>query len=95
MVTKIINVFPLASRQYTDRQGVTQVFKSKGFVLHNGDGTIYAEAVQEVADQLEQLDIKAGDCAFVQLASVARTYKTQKGEERYSTEFTIRQMVMI
>lgn len=95
MVTKIIKVFQMSTRQYTDRQGVAQVFKSKGFILHNGDGTIYAEAVQEQADQLQQLDIHEGDCAFVQLASVAREYKTQQGETRYSNEFTIRQMVMI
>lgn len=95
MVTKIIKVFQLSTRQYTDRQGVAQVFKAKGFILHNGDGTIYAEAVQEQADQLQQLDIHEGDCAFVQLASVAREYKTQQGETRYANEFTIRQMVMI
>ena len=95
MVAKIIQVFPLNARQYTDRQGQNQVFKAKGFILNNGDGNIYAEAVQEQADVLEQLDIKAGDCAFVQLSSVARTYKTAKNEERYANEFTIRQMLMI
>lgn len=95
MVAKIQKVFQLASRQYTDRQGQTQVFKSKGFILRTGDGNIYAEAVQEQAEQLNSLDIKEGDCAFVQLSSVARSYKTSNNEERWSNEFTIRQMEMI
>ena len=95
MVTKIIKVFPMTSRQYTDRQGNSATFKTKGFILHNGSGTIYAEAVQENAENLDTLDIHENDCAFVQLASVARTYKDSKGNERYSNEFTITQMVMI
>lgn len=95
MVAKIIKVFPMTSRQYTDRQGQSQVFKSKGFVLNAGDGNIYAEAIQETADQLNSLDIKEGDCGFVQLTFVARSYKDSKGEERMSNEVTIRQMLMI
>lgn len=95
MVVKIVKVYPMLSRQYTDRQGQTQVFKSKGFIINGGDGNIYAEAIQEQATDLDSKDIHEGDCAFVQLGFVARPYKDSKGEERVSNEVTIRQMMMI
>lgn len=95
MLVKIIKVMPQASREYTDRQGQKQVFKSKGFILNAGDGTFYAEAVQETATALEELGIKEGDCAFVQLSYVAREYKDSQGISRYANEITLRQMLMI
>lgn len=94
MLVKLVKVFPLVSRQYTDRQGQTQVFKSKGFIINAGDGNIYAEAIQETATAIEEILPKDGECAFVQLAYAARTYKTAQGEERISNEVTIRQLIM-
>ena len=95
MVAKVIKVFPLASRKYTDRMGTEQVFKSKGFIIYAGEGNIYAEAVQETATALEGLNIQEGEPVFVQLSYVAREYKDSNGNSRYSNEVTIRQMLVI
>lgn len=95
MVARIIKVFPLNSREYTDRQGQKQVFKSKGFIINAGEGTIYAEAVQETATSIEELNVQEGDIAFIQLQHVAREYKDGNGVTRYSNEATLRQMLLI
>lgn len=95
MVVKIVKVLPTTSREYTDRQGQMQVFKSKGFIINAGEGNIYAEAVQETCTSLDNLDIHEGDCAFVQLQFNTRDYKTSKGDIRTANEVTIRQMMMI
>ena len=95
MVAKVIKVFPLASRKYTDRMGQEQTFKSKGFIINAGDGAIFAEAVQETATALEELNIQEGEAVFVQLSFVAREYKDSQGNSRYSNEVTIRQMLVV
>lgn len=95
MLVKFTSIYPLSEREYTDRLGNKQVFKSKGFMMQTSDGTLYAEAVQELAESLNKLDIKNGDCALIQLSSVAREYTTQSGEKRVSNEFTLRQVFMI
>lgn len=95
MLVKFTSIYPLSEREYTDRLGNKQVFKSKGFMMQTSDGTLYAEAVQELAESLNKLDIKVGDCAMIQLSSVAREYTTQSGEKRVSNEFTLRQVFMI
>ena len=95
MLVKFTSIYPLTEREYTDRMGNKQVFKSKGFMMQTSDGTLYAEAVQELAESLNKLDIKVGDCAMIQLSSVAREYTTQSGEKRVSNEFTLRQVFMI
>lgn len=95
MLVKFTSIYPLSEREYTDRLGNKQVFKSKGFMMQTSDGTLFAEAVQELAESLNKLDIKVGDCAMIQLSSVAREYTTQSGEKRVSNEFTLRQVFMI
>lgn len=95
MLVKFTSIYPISEREYTDRMGNKQVFKSKGFMMQTSDGTLYAEAVQELAESLNKLDIKVGDCAMIQLSSVAREYTTQSGEKRVSNEFTLRQVFMI
>lgn len=95
MVVQFIQVFPLAMREYTDRNGQAATFKSKGFIIHNGDGTLYVEATQELAEKLESLNIEAGACALVQIGSVAREYKTKSDETRYSNELTFRNVQML
>lgn len=95
MVAKVIKVFPMTSREYTDRMGQKQTFKSKGFIINAGDGTIFAEAIQETATALEELNIQEGEAVFVQLSYVAREYKDSQGNQRYSNEVTIRQMLVV
>lgn len=95
MVARIIKVFPLNSREYTDRNGQKAVFKSKGFIINAGEGNIYAEAVQETATSIEELNVQEGEAAFIQLQYVAREYKDGNGVTRYSNEVTLRQLLVI
>jgi len=95
MVAKIIKVFPLNSREYTDRNGQKAIFKSKGFIINAGEGNIYAEAVQDTATVIEELNVQEGEAVFIQLQHVARDYKDSNGLTRYSNEVTIRQLLVV
>lgn len=95
MLVQIIKVWALEAREYTDRQGQKQVFKSKGFTVRVGEGTFYAEAIGDNAEALEKLDIHPQDTAFVQVSLRAREYKAQSGIERVTNEVTIQQMYMV
>lgn len=95
MVAKIVKVFPMNKRDYTDRQGQQQVFKSKGFVLHDGRSSYYAEAVQETAESIDALPLKDGDVVSVHMTCAAREYKTSADVVRYSNEYTISNMMML
>lgn len=95
MVVRINEVRHIEAHEYTDRQGQQQVFKSKGFILQVSEGSIYAEAFGDLAEGLDRLEIKIGDCALVQLSCNARTYTTKEGVERVTNEFTITKMTML
>lgn len=95
MFVSIIQVFPLQSRDYTDRMGAAQKFYSKGLLVNCSDGTIYLEAVQEVAQEIEKMELKPKDCALVQIGCVARMYKDSKGQDRLSNELTIKRLVIV
>lgn len=95
MFVQIIQVFPLISRDYTDRQGNRQQFLSKGLLVETGHGTLFVEGVQEIATQIEKLQLKEKDCCLLQIGSVARSYKTSSGEERYSNEVTIKRITIV
>lgn len=89
MICKIVQVFPLQVREYTDRDNRPQVFKSKGFLLDDGRHTIYAEAIQEWAQFHEDNKVKANDTVICHPVCRARSYKDNQGNERYSNEITI------
>lgn len=95
MVVRINEVRPVEAHEYTDRQGQQQVFKSKGFILQVSEGSIYAEAFGDLAEGLDRLEVKNGDCALVQLSCNARTYTTKEGVSRVTNEFTITKMIML
>lgn len=95
MVVRINEVQQIEAHEYTDRQGQQQVFKSKGFILQASEGSIYAEAFGDLAENLDKLDIKSGDCALVQLSCNARTYTTKDGVSRVTNEFTITKMTLL
>lgn len=95
MVIKFVKVLPLVKRDYTDRNGQAATFRTKPFIVANESGQIYVEAIQEQADALEALDIHEGDCAFAQISTVAREYKTANGDVRYANEITLTKCVML
>lgn len=95
MVIKFVKVLPLVKRDYTDRNGQSAVFRTKPFIIENESGKLYVEAIQEQADALEALDIHEGDCAFTQISTTAREYKTSNGDVRYANEITLTKCVML
>lgn len=95
MVAKIIEVFPAVERQYQDREGRTQTFKSKGFIFMTADASFYAEAVQEWASHWETQKVKKGICVDVHPTWRYREYKDANGVARYSNECTITNMVVL
>lgn len=95
MVAKVIKVFPLDSREYTDRQGQSQVFKSKGFILHDGFSSFYAEAIQGDAESIEALNVPDSAIVSVHMICQAREYKTKNDAVKYANEFTIQRMMLL
>lgn len=95
MLVKILEVFPMQERQYTDRDGRQQTFLSKGFYLMTTHGSIYAEAVQEWASHWEKQNLKKNHVADVALSFRSRDYKDANGVVRYSNEVTITNMILI
>lgn len=95
MVIKFVKVLPLNRREYTDRNGQASVFRTKPFIVASENGQLYVEAIQEQADALEALDIHEGDCAFAQISTTAREYKTKDNDVRYANEVTLTKCVML
>lgn len=95
MFVQVLRVLDLATREYTDNQGVKQQFYSKGFLLHADFGQFYAEAVQETALSLDKAKIEAGMCGFARVYFSAREYNTQNGTARYSNDVTLSQLSIV
>lgn len=95
MVAKILEVFPLVERPYTDRDGRQSTFKSKGVIFQATRGSFYAEAVQEWASHWEGLKIKKGGVVDVSPAFRCRDYKDANGITHYANELTFTNMIYL
>lgn len=95
MLVKILEIHPLVERQFTDKEGRTQTFASKGFVLMSSRGAFYAEAVQEWATHWEKQNLKKNHVCDVALSFRCRDYKDKDGNTRYSNEIIISNMILI
>ena len=89
MYVKIKQVLPLQQRTYTDRNGQTQVFKSKGFLLTNGNNDVYAEAIGNTAERYEQRTFDFTQHHVADLNIAVREYTDKDGVTRYSNEITL------
>lgn len=89
MVAKIIKVFPLVEREWTGRDGQSQVFKSKGILFFDGQ-SYYGEALQEKATEIEDMKLQSGEVALINWENKARSYKDSKSVERITNEITIK-----
>lgn len=79
-------VFALNERQYTDSQGVQNVFISRGMILSDGIDTLYAELTGESA---RRNDLAEGQTCIVQLCCKVREWEDRNHVKRYSNEMTI------
>lgn len=95
MLVKIVKVFPFVAREYTNREGRTDLFKTKGFTFTDGQSTIFAEAVQQTAEYLESLQLVEGNVGNANFTFRARSYSDTKGAERNATEVTLNSFMPI
>lgn len=95
MLVKIIEVRPKVEREYIDNMGLKQTFKSVGMILHNGQGTMYVEAVQDMCTRFLENNVKAGYCMLAEIQPNARKFNDSKGVERYSNELTLKSYMMV
>lgn len=95
MIAKITEVFPLVERNYTDKNGLAQTFKSKGFLFMTSCGSFYGEAVQEWAEHWERQNLKKNHCVDVNPSMRYREYKDGNGLTRFSNEVTIANMILL
>ena len=86
---------PLVTREYQTREGRTDLFKVKGFILSNGQSTFYCEAVQQTAETLENMQLVAGNVGNAVMTFRARDYKDSQGTTRYSNEITLQAFMPI
>lgn len=95
MIAKITEVFPMVERNYTDKNGLAQTFKSKGFLFMTSNGSFYGEAVQEWAEHWERQNLKKNHCVDVNPSMRYREYKDANGVTRFSNEVTIANMILL
>lgn len=86
---KVLIVYPLVSREYTDRENNQRIFKSKGIILHDGQSSIYGEAIQDMAEQIDQMNLQVGEMVSVHLLCKAREYTDNNGTRRVTNEITL------
>ncbi len=87
----ILHQYPLLSRTYTDRDGQTKIFHSRGFHLTDGIDEFYAEIQGEGA-------VNAGEFApdrihRVQCFLKARKYTDKNGAERFDNQVVITKLI--
>ena len=95
MYVKIAEVRPLAQYTYEDRNGQPQVFKSKGFVLHNGSNSFYCEAKHKYAEQLEQRSFDLTQWYVADYNVNMRRYNDSNGEERFSNDVELHRINLV
>lgn len=95
MLVKVVKVFPMEERPYTSREGRTEIFKSKLFILTDGLSTFGAEATQSTAQLLEELCIVADNVGEAHLTFRCREYKDSSQKDRISNDVTLQSFMPI
>lgn len=89
---KIVTVHPYVERTYTDKNGESKVWKSKGFTIRHGSSQIYAEANGNVAEALK--DFQPTDNLYIAyLTFKVREFNANDGSVRYSNEVSLDKLV--
>ena len=86
---KILQHFPMAERQYTDRNGQAACFTSKGFKLSDGVDSFYAEMTGDMAKRCQNVTYEQGKMYCAQMQISCREFTDRDGVVRYSNEIRI------
>lgn len=92
---KIIEVCPIVQSDYVDKNGQPQIYKSKGFVLHNGNNSVFCEAKGRYAEVLESRAFSKEQWYVADFNINCRTYKDKAGETRYSNDVELTRLNVI
>ena len=95
MYVKIAEVRPLAQHTYEDKNGQPIVFKSKGFVFHNGNNSFYCEAKGKYAEVLEQREFNLSQWYVADYNVSMRRYNDSNGEERFSNDVELHRINLV
>lgn len=87
----IVEQLPLSERNYTDRNGQTQVYASRGFILSDGIDTFYGEMSGDKARACKELD--KSQLHRVQCQLQERSYNDKDGVLHHQTEVRILNLV--
>lgn len=87
---------PLATREYQDRNtGAQATFRTVGLILRSGFDSYYVEAIQELADNLQQYPLDPKSYYKAELQAVARSFTDAKGLTRWTSEFRLMRIVLL
>lgn len=87
IIGKVIQQQGLQERSYVDRTtNQPAVFKSVGLIIRSGRDNLYCEAVQSMADSINQYPITQQVYVKANVSFVARSYLDSQGKERWQTE---------
>lgn len=92
MYVKIAEVHQLAQRNYEDKNGQPQIFKSKGFILHNGNNAFYCEAKGKYAEVLESRAFDKSQWHVADFNISVRRFTDSNGNERFSNEVELQRL---
>lgn len=91
-VVKIVTVHQYQERTYTDKNGETKVWKSKGFTIRQGSSQIYAEANGSVAEALKDF-LPTDNLYIAYLTFRVREYSGNDGVVRFANEVSLDKLV--
>lgn len=93
MLAKILKVYPLEQREFTAKDGSSQVFQSKKVALQFDSGSVVGELLQERAVFFETHPLHELSMAFVTLHFQYKEIPAKNGGTFISNEVIIQKIV--
>lgn len=96
IICTISQQLPLTTREYNDKNtGQLATFRTVGLILRSGFDMFYAEAVQELADNLQQYPLDPKAYYKAELQAVARNFTDAQGRTRWTSELRVLKIVLL
>lgn len=96
ILCKVLQQGQVKTREYVDKvTNQPAQFKTLPVLLQCGNGTMWAELVQEQATYYEQYPIDTGRLWQADVAMTGRTYVDANGQERQQTDIRLNRLVAI
>lgn len=96
IICSISQQLPLTTREYQDRNtGAQATFRTVGLILHSGFDSYFAEAIQELADNLQQYPLDPKALYKAELNASARSFTDAQGRTRWTSELRVLRIVML